>query len=152
MIEIIVGGILATIGGMVGIWLQAKSARKIRMEEAIAEKKVQINAEAYSHMKTISSMLIQASLEDTYKTIIDLEDWFFNARIFLPGKFPDKWLSVRNGLSKAKRLEGQPDKSEELTKLEQDLSEIAEEAILEIYKDMKLERIKIDSRLSKDKK
>jgi len=61
----------------------------------------------------------------------------------------NKWLSVRQGLAKAVRLQGQDDKVDELTKLEGDISSIAEEAILEIYKDMQLERIKIDARLNK---
>lgn len=149
MIELIIGGLLATIGGMIGIWFQASQARKIRMEEAIAEKKVQTNAEAYSRMKEIASMLLQSTIKETYGKIIQHEEWFFNVRLFLPGKFPDKWLSVRNGLAKAVRLEGQNDKTDELSKLKKDISEIAEEAILEIYKEMKLERIKIDARLKK---
>lgn len=149
MIEVIIGGILAILGGMVSIWFQTSRARKNRMEEIIAEKKVQINAEAYSRMKEIEAMLIQESPKNTLKTIIDHEVWFLNTRLFLPGKFPDKWLSIRKGLNKAVRLEGQPDKVDELTKLEKDLSNIAEEAILEIYEDMKIERIKIDTRLNK---
>jgi len=143
MLQVTVGGLLAILGGMIGMWYQARNARRIRMDEIIAERKVKANAEAYRRMKTIESMLIQASPEETLKKILDDEDWFFGERLFLPGKFPDKWLSIRNGLSKALRLQGRTEKADELSKLEDELSKLAEEAILEIYEEMNIPRIKV---------
>lgn len=143
MLQVIVGGLLAILGGIIGMWWQARNARRIRMDEIIAERKVKANAEAYARMKTISSMLIQASPDETLKKILVYEGWFFGERLFLPGKFPDKWLSIRNGLSKAQRLQGITEKADELSKLEGELSKLAEEAILEIYKEMNLPRITV---------
>ena len=142
---VIVGGLLSILGGIIGMRFQAKNARRIRMDEIIAEKKVSANAEAYRRMKTIESMLHQSSLEETLKEIIAYEDWFFSSRLFLPGKFPDKWLSIRDGLYKACPLQGQPEKANELTKLEGHLAKLTEEAIVEIYKEMNLERIKVET-------
>lgn len=143
MLQVIVGGLIAILGGIIGMWFQAKNARRIKMDEIIAEKKVEVNAEAYKRMKVISSMLVQTSTEETLKKILNEEEWFFNVRLFLPGKFPDKWLSIRNGLSKAQRLQGIPEKTDELSELEGELPKLAEEAILEIYKEMNLPRIKV---------
>lgn len=64
MIEVIIGGLLAIIGGMVATWFQAKNARRIRMDEIIAEKKIAANNEAHIRIKTIESMLIQATLKE----------------------------------------------------------------------------------------
>lgn len=143
MLQVIAGGLIAILGGIIGMWLQARNTRRIKMDEIIAEKKVNTNAEAYRYMKIIESMLQQSSHEETLKKILEYEDWFFNVRLFLPGKFPDKWLSIRNGLSKAARLQGQPEKADELTKLERELLDLANKAILEIYKEMNLPRIEV---------
>jgi hypothetical protein len=151
MLNVLLGGLLAILGGLIGMWLQAKYARKIKMDQIIAEKKISANAEAYKCMKVIESMLSQAALEDTLKKIYKYEEWFFSTRLFLPGRFPDKWLSIRNQLSKAVRLEKSLESdtteksAEKLTALETKLSKLAEEAIVEIYNDMDIPRIKLES-------
>jgi len=145
MIQVIIGGILATLGGMVGIWFQARNARRIRMDEIIAEKKISVNNEAYIRIKTIESMLIQATLEEVKAKFYEYDEWFFNTRIFLPGKFPDKWLSIKSNLIKALGLQrGLPETANELSELEGHLQRFAKEAIDEIYKEMRLESIKIE--------
>lgn len=143
-----IGGLAAILGGIIGAYLQAKYARRIRMDEEIAKRKVATNAEAYRRMKTIQSMLIQSSMREVQEKITGWEGWFFDARLFLPGKFPDKWLSIRNGVYKTIRLKSQLSKgdqntADELTELEGNLSELANQAIDEIYKDMGLDRISV---------
>lgn len=145
MIQVMLGGLLATLGGMIGLWFQAKNARRIRMDEIIAEKKIQANNEAYIRIKTIEGMLIQAELEDVKKKLYEYDEWYFNTRLFLPGKFPDKWLSIKNNLIKAIGLKRNlPDSATELTKLEAYLDKLKDEAIDEIYKEMKLSNIQIE--------
>lgn len=145
MIQVIIGGILATFGGMIGIWFQAKNARKIRMDEIIAEKKIQANNEAYIRIKMIEAMLIQADLDDVKSKFYEYDEWFFNTRLFLPGKFPDKWLSIKNNLIKAIGLKRSlPDSATELTKLEDYLDKLKDEAIDEIYKEMELPDMQIE--------
>ena len=145
MIQVIIGGILATLGGMVGIWFQAKNARRIRMDEIIAEKKIQADNEAYIRIKTIEAMLIQSDLEEVKGKFYEYDEWFFNTRLFLPGKFPDKWLSIKSNLIKAIGLKRKlPNSTKELTELETYLSELKDEAIDEIYKEMKLSDMQIE--------
>lgn len=148
MLQVLVGGLLAILGGILGMWLQARYTRRIRMDEVTAEKKITTNAEAYTRMIKIASMLRQSTNEETYSIIIDDQSWFFNARLFLPGKFPNKWISIRNGLSKALRLEkmlsGNQTLADELTELETHLDKLADEAINEIYKEMNLPKIEIE--------
>lgn len=150
MLNVLLGGLLAILGGLIGMWLQARYARKIKMDEVTAEKKVAANAEAYTRMKVIESMLPQATLKATLKQILEYEEWFFNTRLFLPGRFPDKWLSIRNQLTKAVRLEESlesdttGESAERLETLEAKLRKLAAEAIVEIYNDMNLERIELE--------
>ena len=65
--SVLLGAILSTFGGAAVIWVQAKFARRTRMDELIAEKKVEANKQAYSRIKVIESMLVQAKLEDVAK-------------------------------------------------------------------------------------
>jgi len=145
MIPVLAGGFLTILGGMIATWYQAKNARRIRMDEIIAEKKVTINQEAYSRIVEIISMLTQSTLQETNRKILEYEDWFFESRLFLPGKFPDKWRSLRLGLFKALMLQKKsPKTADEVTKLKEHLDKLAEEAREEIYKEMKLERIEVE--------
>ena len=146
MLEIILGAIFAITGSVITISYQLGNTRKRRMDEVIAEKKVIANAEAYSRIKKIQTFLSQSNLVELYEYIICCEEWFFNSRLFLPGEFPNKWLSIRNGTKKAIDLKKRSKKSsKELSQLENTLSKLAGEAGTEIYKEMRLKTIKIDS-------
>ena len=148
MLNIILGGLLAILGGIVGAWLQAKYARRTRMDQIIAERAVDANTGAYVYMKDIEAKLTQDTLQNTYKAILKQQEWLIRSRLYLPGRFPDKWFTIRNKLGKAARLERQLPKTgsqqiaDELGRLEEKLSRLVEEAIVEIYKEMKLSRIK----------
>lgn len=144
MWDTLLGGLLAILGGWGAIWFQTRNARKNRMDELTAERKVAANAEAYRYAKEIEGMLIQSSTEDTLKRVLSLEEWFFSNRLFLPGVFPAKWLSIRNNLSKLSRWQKSSSKSvEEISALEIETQNSVAEAIDEIYKDMNLSRIEI---------
>lgn len=64
-------------------------------------------------------------------------------------------VSIRNGLSKAlrleKRLSERQDVADELTALEDHLDKLADEAINEIYKEMNLPKIEIELSPKKNK-
>lgn len=126
IIGILIGGFLAILGSFIAIWYQAKKARKIRMDEIIAEKKVTANAEAYANMKVIASLLAQSTFQDVKKVFYNNETWLFNNRLFLPGRFPDRWLAIRNTVSDNINLEKQlPEKASELTSLKKALIKTA---------------------------
>ena len=136
------------IGAWLGAWLHAKYARRTRMNQIVAEKAVNANAEAYAYMKDIEARLTQDTLENTFAAILQQGEWLLKSRLYLPGKFPNKWFAIRNKLGKAVRLEKQLPKTdtqkttEELGHLEEELKRLVDEAIGEIYKEMKLSHIK----------
>jgi len=145
MLEVVIGGILAILGGIAGVWIQARFALDIKMDEIVAEKKVQANQEAYSRIKTIEAMLTQATLEDVKKQFYEYDDWFFNTRLFLPDNFPDKWLSIKSNLIKAIGLQRElPATADKLSNLEERLRKLKDEAIDAIYHDMNLSKIKVE--------
>ena len=90
---------------ILGPIIQSKRTRRMRMDEVLAEKKFIADGEAYEHMKIIASNLRQSSLEKVKKIMRNKEDWFFQNLLFSPGKFADMWLSIRNAIDKAIRLE-----------------------------------------------
>jgi hypothetical protein len=115
------------------------------MDEVTAERKVTANAQAYTYIKQVQSSITQEDTQTTLKVILDREEWFFDNRLFLPGTFPNKWLQIRNDLSRLKRWQSVKSKSaDELAKLETTIEKTIVEAIDEIYKDMNLKRIDLD--------
>lgn len=69
MIETILGGLLAILGGWGSTYFQLRYAGKNKMEEVLAEPKIEVNAQAYSIIKDIQGSFIQASLQDTNRRI-----------------------------------------------------------------------------------
>jgi hypothetical protein len=98
LLSALIGGSLAIVGGLIGAIYAARTVRKTRMEELIAERKITADAEAYSALKEFQGLFIQAAPEVTNKALQAREEWFFNNRLFFPGKFPALWLSIRNDI------------------------------------------------------
>ena len=142
MWETLLGGLLAIIGGYAAIRYQLQNVRKQRMDEVTAERKVEINAQAYAHMKRVEGSFLQNTPEQTLEIITKNEEWFFENRLFLPGKFPDYWLAIRRDLHKLIRwAKGSSKSADELSALDKKTEENIALAIDEIYKDMNIERI-----------
>ncbi|MGI0025419.1 MAG: hypothetical protein ACREA4_09795 [Nitrososphaera sp.] len=136
---------MAILGGWGAAWYQMRNARKNRMNEIIAERKVTVNAEAFAVSKDIEASLIQKGVKDTLQRVLNQEEWFFNNRLFLPGNFPAKWLAIRTDLSQLARwLSDVNIETAEKVALETKIRNCITEAIDEIYKDMDLIRIKVD--------
>ena len=152
MLETLLGGLFAILGGWGAIWFQLRNTRRNRMDEVTAERKVTANAQAYTYMKQIQSSHLQQDTISTLNAILSQEQWFFDNRLFLPGQFPEKWLSVRNDLSILTRWENVPSKTpEELVAIEKRIDNTISDAIDEIYKDMNLKRIDLSSIVDKKK-
>lgn len=137
MLETLLGGILAILGGLGATYFQLRYAKKNKMEEVVAERKIAVNAQAYSIIKEIQGSFIQSSLQETYVLISRHEQWFFDNRLFLPGEFPSLWLSIRNSLRKLARREKMSNNEDaELIELDGNIEKELKKAISEIYKDM----------------
>ena len=149
MWDTIFGGLLAILGGWGAVWYQFRNARKRRMDELMADRKIEANAQAYSYTKEIQSHFLQSSTETTYQEMMSKEEWFFENRLFLPGEFPEKWLSIRNDLHKLLHLEKSPSTTtEEMVALSKRIDLTATGAIHEIYNDMDLKPIKLTQNIS----
>ena len=85
MWDTIFGGLLAILGGWGTVWYQSRNARKRRMDELMADRKIEANAQAYSNTKELQSHLLQSDTDTSYGIILSQEEWFFENRLFLPG-------------------------------------------------------------------
>lgn len=141
MWEIILGGVIALAGSWGAIYFQLRFTRKNRMNEVVAERKVESNAKAYSNIKSLQGHFTQSSPEESLQFMYDNEEWFFDNRLFLPGEYPDLWMEIRTDLRKLARKQHSETPSEELVELDRKISETINRAVLEIYKDMEMEPI-----------
>ncbi len=147
MWDTILGGLLAILGGWGAIWYQFRATTKRRMNELLADRKIEANAQAYSIVKEIQGHLVQSDMETTHQRILDKEEWFFSNRLFLPGQFPEKWLSIRNDVGTLKFWEKASSKTpEEMATLSRQIDSTVTDAVLEIYSDMGLKPIDLSQR------
>ena len=145
MLEVLLGGALSIVGGFVAANIQSRQAQKIRMSEVVAERKVEMNRQAYVHMKKIQTIIdANSSLEKVRSYMVENEDWFFENRLFLPGLFPDKWFSILRASEQS--LREQADGRGTPTSLTEDQEAVgkwAAQAIDIIYSEMGLRRIRV---------
>lgn len=139
MWEILLGGVIALAGSWGAIYFQLKHTRKNRMNEVVAERKVESNAKAYSNIKSLQASFVQSTLDESLQFMYDNEEWFFDNRLFLPGEFPELWMEVRTDLRKLIRERELDTPSEELVELDEKITKTIDRAVLEIYKDMEME-------------
>ncbi len=141
MVETLLGGLLAILGGWGSTYFQLRYARKNKMEESIAERKIAVNAQAYSIIKEIQGAFIQASLQDTNNLIFSHEQWFFDNRLFLPGNFPSLWISIKGNVNKlARREEMKYKDTSELETIHKSVKADIKKAISEIHNDMGIDK------------
>jgi len=145
-ISALFGGFLTALGGFLATLYQAKKARKIRMDEVIAEKIVDANTEGCQKMKYIASWLGYKTLQDVLDFILKNESWFFLNRLYLFKKFPNKWITIRNYVMEAIKLEKQlPEKASELESLKKALIKLANDANLLIINEMDVDAIEVET-------
>ncbi len=158
IVPVLIGGFCAALGGFLSMWYAVTKARKIRMEEAIGEKKVEVYREALPLISHLRYSLIEDIPFDSLKFVMSQEEWFWNSRAFLPNEFSDKWESVRINLLKAIDLDRSIQRSEkpddnkvnELRSLELYIRQLAKEAERRIERELDLPPIKVH-RLPKTK-
>lgn len=153
---IIIGAVLAILGGIAATWYRARKTRQIRIDEIMAERQVEACRQAYKRIKYLSSMMIQCSNEDVMKYINENEEWFFDMRLFFPGTFSGKWLSIRKYWRSATRMherlpEGgldeqkKTDNINKITDYESHCEKLAEEAIAEIERKLNIGPIQYEA-------
>jgi len=141
---VVVGGLISSLSGIAAVYFQAVSTKRKRMDEIMAERKVTADAEAYSRVKRLQGLLYE-NLDEAWAHMCRSEEWFFNNRIFLPGNFPNKWITTRNWLSELViwRRDNLKTPSEQVELLKK-IEGITAEAIDEVYKDVGGKRIETE--------
>ncbi len=81
LLPVIVGGLLATIGGVAGVLLTSFLAKRNKMQEIIAQNKVRVDQEAYARLKHIQSLSVQDTAVSTYKRLLHDQEWYFTNRL-----------------------------------------------------------------------
>jgi hypothetical protein len=86
--QTLLGGLLAVVGGWGALYFQLRYAKKNKMDEIVAERKVTANAQAYSFTKQIRHLLKREGPKSSLNKILHHEEWFLNNRLFCRGNFP----------------------------------------------------------------
>ena len=149
----VVGGILATMGGIAAIWYQAKKAREIRIDEIMAEKQVEANREAHKRIELLRSSLMQQCNRKVLTYMDDRIKWMLDRRPYLPALFYNNWMSIRGSLREAATLEATLKEVEDpqrrsglldkLDKYKPHCEKLADEALAELERIMDLEPIQL---------
>ena len=150
-----VGALLASLGGFLAIWFQTKKARQVRREEIMAEKHIEANVEAFNQIKDLRSVMQQSTPEQVLEWITRNEKWFCDSRLFLPGNFVEKWLSMRKYCQRIVKLKTTLAQIkdelrkggiiDEMGECESYCTELAEKALDEIYSDMNISPITFEA-------
>ncbi len=154
IIQILIGGLLVSLGGFLAIWYQAKTIRRIRREEIMAEKQIEANREAFNRITDLRAVMLENTPEQVLEWIGLNQKWFLDSRLFLPCKFAEKWLSIGKycqrlvSLStKLKQINDEMRKGgimDEMREYESHCTKLADEALGEIYRDMNITPIAIE--------
>ena len=154
LIGLFIGAFLASLGGFLAIWYQAKKTRKVRREEIIAEKHIEANREAFNRITDLRSMMLQSTPEQVLEWFGQNEKWFLDSRLFLPGDFVEKWLALGKycqRLVKLKttlaRINDEMRKGgiiNEMRECESYCTKLADQALDEIYRDMNISPIALE--------
>lgn len=141
---IIVGGLLSSLSGFAATYFQSTRTLKNRMQEVLAGKKIIADGEAYSRVKRLQGLLY-GNLDEALAFMLTNEEWFFNKRLFLPGNFPNKWMTARNRIGQFNIWRKTGSKTApELVNLLKKIEEITVDAMDEVYKDVGEKRIEIE--------
>jgi len=146
IIAVVIGGLISSLSGIAAVYFQAISTKRKRMDEIIAEKKVEADSQAYRDMKKFEYLLLsKKSCSAIISWMESRQEWFFSNRLFLPGEYPAKWLIIRNKLIQTAMPEPKDLPIKAGSEIEKFLLSKAAEAIDEVYKDTGQKRIVLAS-------
>lgn len=144
MIKVIIGGILAIIGGIIGRFLEAKYARRVKKEEIIAEKQIFAIQGAYDRATRIKGMLLMGTTKEARDAMREYSDWFFANRLFLPHRFSENWITIQSNIAKKDVFENDlQHHKKEVIDLYDANNRLVEEAIGEIERCMRLPKLEV---------
>ena len=154
LIGVFIGALLATLGGFLAISYQARKARQIRREEIMAEKQIEANREAFNQITDLRSIMQQSTPEQVLQWISQNEKWFLNSRLFLPGKFTEKWVAIQKycqrivklntTLSQIKDEMRKGGIIDEMSECESYCTQLADKTLDEIYRDMNVPPVAVE--------
>lgn len=155
LIGVFVGALLASLGGFLAIWYQTKKTRQVRREEIMAEEHIEANRQAFNRITDLKSVMEQCTPEEVLAWINRNEKWFCDSRLFLPGSFVEKWLSMRKYCQRIVKLKTTLAQIkdelrkggiiDEMGECESYCTELADKALDEIYSDMNIPPIAIEA-------
>ncbi len=91
IILVLIGGICSTLGGCIAVWLQARFARKTRMEELRGEQQLEVYKKALSLIGQIYTNSIQKQWDDVQDFMYKNDSWLSDNQVLLPHKFVENW-------------------------------------------------------------
>lgn len=157
-ILVLIGGLCATVGGIISARYQAKTARKKKMEETIGVQQVELYRKALSLIGMVRAKLFQDTLENTLKFMDENNSWFWDSQMFLPSQFSNQWrtidLELRSLLRKkqsAAKDPGNDAKGDFVDQLEAFIGKKADKAEKDLRRRLKLKPIKV-KRLKRPKR
>lgn len=132
----VVGATAGIMGNVITQRLQARYAARRKLDEIVAEKRVEACTDAYNLMKRVQSEFTLPITETTLHAALkyflpDNQEWLLRSRLFLPGNFPDLWFAIWNDIRKAIRMEQESTGS--AAYLKQHFLDLIDEAIKEVY-------------------
>ena len=143
ILPVLIGGLCASAGGFLSTWYLSKKARKIRFEETIGEKEVEICQEALSAIGYLCSLLLQGTLEDSLNFMAKRDKWFWDSRSFLPQKFSNNWVSIKLNLQKVLRMQKSHKDESDISDIESYIDQLTDEAQKEILNALNLQPITV---------
>ena len=149
-IFVLIGGLCATVGGIISAWYQTRTARKKKMEETIGVQQVELYRKALSLIVMVRSKFLQDTLENTLKFMEVNDSWFWDNQIFLPSQFSNQWrtidLELRSLLRKRQSAARDSDndaKGDFVDQLEAYIRKVADRAEKDLRRRLKLKPIKV---------
>ena len=125
LLLVLVGGLCAAFGGFLATWYLAKNSRRIKREEVIGEKQVEVYQKAASIASNLQYRLLQGQkFQDIYKFVGANHNWFWENRPLLPKDYQNGWCTIKAHLMTAMQMDESVRGGTSLRKMEEDFLQL----------------------------
>lgn len=139
LIPVVVGGLLATAGGLTGAYLQARRTRQVRTDEVFAERQIDATQEALERLVSLNTYLATQGLAAADNLVTQYDEWFQARRLYTPAKVATIWVALRQQLAHGQVLESNTSRNvEDLQRLRIRVAASIEAGIKAAYAAMKV--------------